>query len=145
MSIGFTHKFGAPIVDSGSVLNAVFAAVANSAVYPNAVTSPATLTLGGSTTLILSTATQAGTVRLPALDSTNGPQWNGKVISIRLKTAGNNLTVSNQDQGTSLTLATAGDFVTVVAIWDAVVGSGSWEIVDCGKVNAGNYQPVEFA
>jgi hypothetical protein len=142
---GFTHKFGAPLVDAGSVLNAAFAAANNFAVYPNQVASPQPLTLGGSTTLILSTAGQAGTVQLPALDSSNGSQWNGKVVSIRLKTAGNNLTVSNLDQSTSLTLAAAGDFVTVVAIWDAVVGSGSWEIVDCGKVSAGNYQPVEFA
>ena len=142
---GFTHKFGAPIVDAGGVFNAAFAAANNFAVYPNQVVSPQPLNLGGSTTLILSTAGQAGTIQLPALDSTNGPQWNGKAVSIRLKTGGNNLTVSNLDQGTSLVLATAGDFVTVVAIWDSVVGSGSWEIVDCGKVNAGNYQPVEFA
>ena len=150
--MAFVHRLGAQLIIRDSVYSFAFAAAEDLSIFPNAVTTPYDIEESSPTEIVVSTAALAGAIRFPALTAANGPGLNGKRVTIWLGTAGHQLTINDQHATQSTVFSVVGDHVTVACVWDAVVGSGAWEIVEGGQSTTFGttpqvtaYTPVAFS
>ena len=128
-------------------------------VYPNVRFSPQLILTDTADELIVSTVDQAGVISLPALNATNGPEYNGKSVKIVLTAGSNDITINrldaNGDEVDRFDLTEVQDWAQVTAYWDATLSSGSWVITGLGALkdvrNAADtgatsaYGPASFA